>query len=164
MPTRDWWNAEFRKKYTADAIIRDPRPGANPDDFSWVGDHAQIGAFWRGFETLWLPTALVQPDQQRRIADALYGANRHWGFEIQFDKGLAGAPDDAIVTSRETATNPAVLTAFCLALIGSYGPPAYPGSRVVPEAFGSDVRRFDQRQLSVSAVDRSQEAALVSCG
>jgi hypothetical protein len=90
---------------------------ANPDDFSWVGDHDQIGAFWRDFETLWLPTALLQPDQQRRIADALYGANRHWGFEIQFDKGLAEAPDDAIVTSRETATNPAVLTAFCLALI-----------------------------------------------
>ncbi|MGA7865130.1 MAG: FAD-dependent oxidoreductase, partial [Stellaceae bacterium] len=50
MPARNWWDAEFRKKYTADAIISDPRPGANPRDFSWTGDHDQIGAFWRGFE------------------------------------------------------------------------------------------------------------------
>ena len=127
MPARDWWDAEFRKKYTPEAIISDPRPSANPDDFSWATDHDEIGAFWRGFETLWLPAALLQPDQQQRIADALYAAARHWPFEIQFDKGLAGAPDEALATSRDTATNPAVLSAFGLALIGSYGPPAYPG-------------------------------------
>ena len=40
---------------------------------------------------------------------------------------MAGAPDNTIAAARDTATNPAVLTAFGLALIGSYGPPAYPG-------------------------------------
>ena len=45
------------------------------------------------------------------------------------DKALAGAPDQALATSRDTATNPAVLSAFGLALVGSYGPPAYPGIR-----------------------------------
>jgi FAD/FMN-containing dehydrogenase len=127
IPTRDWWDTAFRKKFTPEAIISDPRPDANPDDFSWVGDHDQIGAFWRGFETLWLPAALLQPDQQQRIADALYAATRHWGVEVQFDKGLAGAPDDALAASRDTATNPAVLSAFGLALIGSFGPPVYSG-------------------------------------
>jgi len=121
------WDAEFRKKYTADAIISGPRPGANPRDFSWTRDHDQIGAFWRGFETLWLPASLLPGDQPQRLADALYAASRHWSFEIQFDKGSAGAPDDALAASRDTATNPAVLTAFGLALIGSFGPPAYPG-------------------------------------
>jgi hypothetical protein len=56
LPARNWWDAEFRKKHTADAIISDPRPGADPRDFSWTGDHDQIGAFWRSFETLWLPS------------------------------------------------------------------------------------------------------------
>jgi hypothetical protein len=37
---------------TPEAIISDPRPGANSDDFSWVGNHDEIGAFWRGFESL----------------------------------------------------------------------------------------------------------------
>lgn len=70
---------------------------------------------------------LLQPNQQRRIADALYAATRHWGVEIQFDKGLGGAFDDALAASRDTATNPAMLSAFGLALIGSFGPPACPG-------------------------------------
>lgn len=127
MPARNWWDAEFRKKYTADTIISDPRRGANPDDFSWAGDHDQIGAFWRGYESLWLPASLLRPDDQNRIADALFAATRHWGFAVHFNKGLAGAPDDAIAASRDTATNPAVLTAFGLAIIGGFGPPAYPG-------------------------------------
>jgi len=33
MPARKWWDAEFRKKYAADSIVSDPRPGANPRDF-----------------------------------------------------------------------------------------------------------------------------------
>jgi hypothetical protein len=127
MPARNWWDAEFHKKYTPEAIISDPRPSANPNDFTWYGDHDQVGAFWRGFETLWLPASLLQGDQQQRLTDALYAANRHWAFEIQFDKGLAGAPDGAVASTRDTATNPAVLAAFGLVLIGSYGPPAYPG-------------------------------------
>lgn len=90
MAARDWWDAEFRKKFTPEAIISDPRLSANPSDFSWATDPDEIGAFWRGFETLWLRAALLQPAQQQRIADALYAAARHLLFEIQFDKGLAG--------------------------------------------------------------------------
>jgi len=127
MPARNWWDAEFRKKYIADSIMSDPRPGANPRDFSWTGDHDGIGEFWHGFETLWLPASLLQGDQQQRLADALHAASRHHGLEIQFDKGLAGAPDQALAASRDTATNPAVLSAFGLALIGSFGRPVYPG-------------------------------------
>ena len=127
MPARKWWDAAFRKEYAPASMIGDPRPGAPSGDFSWAGDHDMIGSFWRAFETLWLPAALLEVAQQQRLADGLFAATRHWSFEIQFDKGLAGAPDDAIAASRDTATNPAVLTAFGLALVGSLGPPAYPG-------------------------------------
>jgi len=127
MPARKWWDAAFRKEYAPASMISDPRPGAPSGDFSWAGDHDMIGSFWRAFETLWLPAALLEVAQQQRLADGLFAATRHWSFEIQFDKGLAGAPDDAIAASRDTATNPAVLTAFGLALVGSLGPPAYPG-------------------------------------
>jgi len=127
MPARKWWDAAFRKEYAPASMISDPRPGAPSGDFSWAGDHDMIGSFWRAFETLWLPVALLEVAQQQRLADGLFAATRHWSFEIQFDKGLAGAPDDAIAASRDTATNPAVLTAFGLALVGSLGPPAYPG-------------------------------------
>ena len=127
MPARNWWDAEFREKYAPASMIRDPRPGANARDFSWIGDHDQIGAFWHAYESLWLPASLLKADQQNRIADALYAATRHWGFSIQFNKALAGAPDEAIAASRDTATNPAVLDAFGWAVVGSFGPPAYSG-------------------------------------
>ena len=35
-----------------------------------------------------------------------------------FNKGLAGAPPDAIAGATDTAMNPAVLTAFALAIVG----------------------------------------------
>jgi FAD/FMN-containing dehydrogenase len=46
---------------------------------------------------------------------------------LQFQKGLAGAPPEAIAATRDTATNPAVLDAFVLVIIGSESAPAYPG-------------------------------------
>lgn len=61
------------------------------------------------------------------LADALFAASRHWGISLHFNKGLAGAPAEAIDEARDMATNPAVLDAFALAIGGAEGPPAYPG-------------------------------------
>ena len=46
---------------------------------------------------------------------------------LHFNKGLAGAPAEAVAAARDTATNPAVLDAFALAISAAGGPPAYPG-------------------------------------
>jgi FAD binding domain/Berberine and berberine like len=127
IPARNLWDAAYHKAHSPAAIISDPRPGAPPGDFSWAGDHDQIGAYWHGYESLWLPGSLLRPDQQNRLADALFAASRHWTTGLHFNKGLAGAPPEAISASGDTATNPAVLTAFALAIIGGFGPPAYPG-------------------------------------
>src|SRR5262252_3926757 len=127
IPARNLWDAAYQKANLRAAIISDPRPGAQPGDFSWAVDHDQIGAYWHGYESLWLPASLLQPDQQNRLADALFAASRHWTTALHFNKGLAGAAPEAIAASRDTATNPAVLTAFALAIIGGFGPPAYPG-------------------------------------
>ena len=127
IPARNWWDAAYHKMHSPAAIISDPRPGAPPGDFSWAGDHDQIGAFWHGYESLWLPASLLQPNQQNRLAGALFAASRHWTTGLHFNKGLAGAPPEAITASRDTATNPKVLDAFALAIIGGFGPPAYPG-------------------------------------
>ena len=46
---------------------------------------------------------------------------------MHFNKGLAGAPAEALEASRRTAMNPQVLDAFALAIIASDGPSAFPG-------------------------------------
>src|SRR5262249_19757877 len=63
----------------------------------------------------------------RSLADALFAATRHWSVTLHVNKGLAGAPAEAIDAARQTATNPAVLDAFALMISAAEGPPAYPG-------------------------------------
>ena len=46
---------------------------------------------------------------------------------LHFNKGLAGAPTEAIAAARDTAVHPSALDAFALAICGAAGPPAFPG-------------------------------------
>jgi hypothetical protein len=47
--------------------------------------------------------------------------------QLHFNKGLAGAPPEAIAAARETATNPAAFDAFALAIVADGEGAAYPG-------------------------------------
>jgi hypothetical protein len=94
----------------------------------WTGDGGQVGWVVYGFESLWLPASLlVGDDSQQRLADALFAASRHSEVELHFNKGLAGAPPEAIEAARDTAMNPDVLNAFALAIVADGQRPAYPG-------------------------------------
>lgn len=107
---------------------RDERPGAAPLDFWWNGDSGQVGWYIWGYDSLWMPESLLRAgDSQARLADALFAGSRQAWIELHFNKGLAGAPPQAIAAARDTATNPAVLSAFALAIVADGQGPAYPG-------------------------------------
>jgi FAD/FMN-containing dehydrogenase len=129
LPARNWWDAEWREQHHQPVFVSDSRPSARPGDVWWTGDGGQAGQFLYGFESLWLPASLLEDDSQDRFVNALFASSRHWGVELHFNKGLAGAPADAIASARDTATNPAVLDAFALAIIASGEGHAYPGLR-----------------------------------
>jgi FAD/FMN-containing dehydrogenase len=57
----------------------------------------------------------------------MFAASRHHGFAFHFNKGLAGAPPEALAAARESAMNPAVIDAFALVITGDGGPPAFAG-------------------------------------
>jgi FAD/FMN-containing dehydrogenase len=105
----------------------DPRPGAGPNNAWWKGDAGQVAWFIWGYESLWLPASLLESDAQQRLADALFASSRDSGLALHFNKGLAGAPPDAIAAAKDTAMNPAVLNAFALAITANGQGPAYPG-------------------------------------
>jgi hypothetical protein len=44
--------------------------------------------------------------------------------QLHFNKGLAGAPPEALAATRQTATNPAALDAFALAIVANGERPA----------------------------------------
>lgn len=125
--SRDRWNPAFFARVAPEAMRHDDRPGAPAGNVYWAGNVAEAGHFIHGYESVWLPRALLRSDQRQRLADALFATSRIWPIELHFQKGLAGAPPGVIAATGETATNPAVLEAFVLAIIGSEGPPAWPG-------------------------------------
>jgi len=105
----------------------DNRPGAGSNNVWWKGNTGECGWYIWAYESLWLPESLLEKSSQERLADALFAASRHSGLELHFNKGLAGAPPEAIAAARDTATNPAVLSAFALVIAGDSQGPAYPG-------------------------------------
>ncbi len=127
VPAQHGWDAAFFRQYAPDAIVNDDREGAPRDHILWSGDHGQVGWFIHGFKSAWLPAALLQKGRQSSLVDALYAASRHTDVELHFNKGLAGAPAEAIAAARDTATNPQVLDAFALAIIAGGEGPAYQG-------------------------------------
>jgi FAD/FMN-containing dehydrogenase len=128
MPARHWWDVEWRKQNHQAVFNLDQRPGASSNNAWWTGDAGQVAWFLYGYESLWMPASLLEENSRQRLALALFAGSRHKDIELHFNKGMAGGPREAIEATRDTATNPAVLNAFALAIVGDAGG-GYPGVR-----------------------------------
>ncbi len=153
IPARHFWDADWWKEHWPEAafprngsilhalldeilvhVMRQPilsfdkRPGAEPNRAWWRGNTGEAGWFIWGYESLWMPESLLEnDDSQQRLADALFASSRISGVDLHFNQGLAGAPPAAIAGAKDTAMNPAVLTAFALVIVADGQGPAYPG-------------------------------------
>ncbi len=154
IPARNFWDAEYLRTNLPGRLVADDRPGAPENNVYWADNlgetgwsipgyesarlptsllkkdrHSvgETGWFIHGYESAWLPASLMKKDRQRQLVDALFASSRYWEVNLHFNKGLAGAPADAIAAARDTAMNPAVLDAFALAIIAGQEPPAFPG-------------------------------------
>ena len=121
------WDAAYIRERAPHAILSDDRPGAPAENVFWAANLSEAGHFIHGFESLWLPASLLRDEERARLVEALVAAAGHSTVELHFQKGLAGGSQSAIASAKETATNPAVIDAFVLAIVASEGPPAYPG-------------------------------------
>jgi len=127
-PARDFWNPEVLRTNLGPYVRVDDRPSAPPfKNLWWTSNEEELGAYWHGYESTWLPASLLASARQERLADALFAASRRWAVGLHFNKGLAGAAPEVIRAARDTCTNPAVLDAFVLVIIAGSGPPEYPG-------------------------------------
>ena len=126
LPARRFWEPGFLKLLPG-IVVGDNRRGAPPGNIIWSGDQGQVGQVLHAYQSAWLPAALLQPDRRESMCDALFAASRHASLSLHLNKGLAGAPAEAIAGARDTAMNPAVLEAFALVIAGAEEAPAYPG-------------------------------------
>jgi FAD/FMN-containing dehydrogenase len=149
-----YWDVQAMRKAGSKALLFDARPDASPVHGWWNGDEEQVGAFLYGYDSLWLPKSLLAAEARPKLAAALFAASRHMIVRLHFNKGLAGAPPDAIARSRDTATNPKLLDAFCLAIIATGGAPHYPGLKPPEDAAkaASDAKGVDQATAILRAI------------
>jgi FAD/FMN-containing dehydrogenase len=150
IPARLFWNPAVLGSVPG-AIDRDTRPGATPTDFWWAQNTGECGVFWHAYTSAWLPADLLRPAKQARLVDAWFAASRHWGIEFHFNKGLAGAPPEAIAAAHNTATNPGVTDAFALAIIADAGPSLFRGASPSPDAHA----RADRVHAAMAALRRA---------
>jgi len=150
-PARHWWDVVYRKSIGSRAMISDPRPGAPAIHAWWSGDQDQVGAFLHGYESLWLPATLLQQAQQQRLVEALFLASRRKKVEMHFNKGIAGAPAAAMAATKDTATNPAVVEAFALAIIADGERPSYPG--LVRPNMDTTAARKNAHEIDLAAAE-----------
>lgn len=123
---RSFWSPTLVKSLLG-FIKKDARPGVPATNVFWPGDEAQAGQFLHGYDSAWLPAALLAAERRSALADMLFAASRHRGLSLHLNKGLAGAPAEVVAAARDTATNPVVLDAFALLIMGASQGPAYPG-------------------------------------
>lgn len=126
IPARQWWNETFWRKNFPSAIKLDPRPGRG-NDWWWAGDSGQVGWFIYNYESIWIPQSLLDDAERSKLGDAIFAATRRYSFALHFNKGLAGAPPDAIARASDTATNPQVTDAFALAICAEGTQGVFPG-------------------------------------
>jgi hypothetical protein len=146
LDARDWWRPGKNR-----SLIRDTRAGAPEYHAWWDGDQGQVGAYLYGYESLWLPAELLRQDGGTRLTQSLFAASRHKDFGMHINKGLAGAPPEAIAAARETATNPAVAEAFALVIIADGEGPAYPG--LPRKAVDLDAAHKNARAIEAAAAE-----------
>jgi FAD/FMN-containing dehydrogenase len=132
VPARRFWDPQYMNEQVPGVVLRDDREGAAPNHAFWKDNQYEAGQLLHAYKSAWLPAALLEPHRRPTLADAIFASTRQWGSEFHFNKGLAGAPAEEITSARNTATNPLVLDAFALVIIGSAGPPAYPGMTEPP--------------------------------
>ena len=128
VPGRSLWDPAFLKNVPG-LVLVDDRPGASPDNVFWASNRDEAGQVLHAYQSAWMPAALLGPERQASLVDALLAGSAEWSMALHTNKGLAGGSPQALALARETATNPAVLDAFALLICAAEGPPAWPGLR-----------------------------------
>jgi hypothetical protein len=122
---RDFWNPSVLGSVPG-IIQADGRPGAPKGNFFWANNTDEVGEVLHAYQSTWLSQQLLAPGRQPSLVDALVRATQSWQVTLHCNKGLAGAATNVQAWTTDTATNPAVLDAFALAIAAANEPPGYP--------------------------------------
>lgn len=120
------WDAKFLQ--TLPGMVRnDARTGSPPTNIYWADNAGEVAQFIHGYSSTWLPAELLRDGSRARLVRALADTASRWKVSLHLNKGLAGATEATRALARDTATNPAFVDAFALAILGAEEASVYPG-------------------------------------
>jgi hypothetical protein len=125
-PAQDFWNPAVVGQ-TPGLVMPDKLPGAPSYYYYWATNAGEVGQWLHAYQSTWLSQRLLDPGRRPALVDALVRASQLWQVTLECNKGLAGAPANALQWTADTSMNPAVLDSFALAQTGADESPAYPG-------------------------------------
>ena len=88
-PARGFWNPEFLKRIPG-VTKADDRPGAAAGNLFWAGDAGQCGQVLHGYDSVWLPAALLD-DMGRLLVDQKHGGQTTAIVAVVGSQGVSGA-------------------------------------------------------------------------
>ena len=121
-----FWDPGFLKELPG-LVLTDDRPGAPRGQRVLGGQSGRGGTGSARLPVGVAPCLAPAADRQEIARRCPVRGEPALAGVLHLNKGLAGAPADAIAAARDTAMNPAVLDAFALIISAAEGPPAYPG-------------------------------------
>ena len=89
---RTFWSPTLVKKRARLHQERRPARALPGPTSSGPATRDRPGQFLHGYDSAWLPAALLGPERRAALADTLFAASRHRGLSLHLNKGLAGAP------------------------------------------------------------------------
>ncbi len=128
VPARAWWDIDWRREHNQKVFVADSRLGASPTNVWWTGDSDQVASTIYAYDSLWLTATLLDDQSPERLASGLFAGWRYQWIHLHFNNGLAGRPTETCQTARDTASNPALINSFALAIV-SAAAGGYPGVR-----------------------------------
>jgi FAD/FMN-containing dehydrogenase len=117
------------------------------DLYYWAGNQDEVSAYWYAYQSRWLPLDRFDAARRDELARAFFDASRSWTVALHFNKGLAGAPEEALARSRQTSVNPAVERAAALVIMAANGSDVHPGVK----GYEPDVPTGEKERERVSA-------------
>ena len=100
VPARHFWDPGMLKQVPG-VVLADDRPGAPDANVFWASNLEEAGQVLHSYPIGLAAGRASAGGSAGSLGDALFAACRHWGVSLHTNKGLAGAPPEAIAEARQ---------------------------------------------------------------
>lgn len=119
IPPTKVWDYRFWEENHPEMIVMNTMPGAKKGEFWWAPNSGEVFKYWYTYQSWWLPIELFDIGNIKKLTRLFYNASRLTTVAVHMNKGLGGASTDAVRRTSETSTNPSVLNAAALVIMGA---------------------------------------------